>query len=219
MDSSCKFETYEQEMMDRINKALNQESYLVLEDNNWNELYIRFFLSIYLQICDVPSIQFADYSHRAMEPVLLQVNPSNGGSDTSNVLHIVSTSFLRWLFVAPTNKHVEIVDKCSLKIPSVFPLIEQSSTYGINQPKQLNAFVSNKLVMYYVYADHAAYHYRQFAQTGNADYEHKYIRTRSNNITTQNVRHVHDLITSQPNNEISNYLKPHQALQYESNQK
>nr|WOZ57619.1 PmV-like protein [Menippe mercenaria nudivirus] len=215
--ATCVFDTYYQIMMDRINKALPQQEYVALEDGDWNESYVKFFLSIYTQICDITGCQYIRSNTKGFEPVTLHVNPKQDCSEDPIVIHCVSIPVLQWAFKNKNSLQIHEIEDCRLRMPSVFPLADNvvDEDYGTMQRK-LNNFVSEKLTTLYVYADHAAYHYKRFIASGDADYEHKYIRTRSNTNTLREVKHVHDFITSEPNDNLTDFLKTHKSLNIES---
>ncbi len=215
---SCIFDTYEQLMLDRINKALRHEEFVHLENNEWNDLYETYFLNIYAQITNLTSFKYVFCEYKTFEPVTLHIDPKQcATTEEPSVLHAISVPFLKWIFTVQDTKRVDVVDSCSFKMPSIFPLTDNLDTAQTpNLSRMLNGFVSNALVAFYVYADHAAYHYNEFMRTGNADYEHKNIRNRSSDITAKEVKYVHDLVSSKPNTAIVNYLKPHSDLSVES---
>ena len=210
----CKFDTFESEITTRINKALSQSEFRQLESNEWSELYIKFFLNIYLQICDIPGIRYVSHPNKTFEPITLHVDPQQQKQDTPQVIHSISTLFLKSVFEFKSYRMIEASQKCTLKMPNIFPLVNSTSQFA-HQSKVLNSFVSNKLLHYYVVADHAAYHYLQFMAHGDADYQHNKIKNRPSNVKPGNVKHCHDIVTLAPNKYISKFLQSHSTLDVE----
>ncbi|UBZ25622.1 PmV-like protein [Carcinus maenas nudivirus] len=219
---SCKetHDTFENMMLERINKALNQDEFnqLNTNDDKWNDLYIKFFLGIYLQICNLSGISCAKGDKRTVEPVTLHVNIKRKkiNGEQPPILHCVSIPFLKDIFDTKTYKTVNNSFNCSFTLPSVFPFIDDGlETNSIINNVVLNGTITTRLLAYYIFADHAAYHYLQFIATGDSDYQHKNIINRSSNLKPSEVVHCHDIITKKPNKHLSKYLTSHDILKIE----
>lgn len=220
MSSKCNdnvYDTFEHIVNERIGKTLNHHEFKTLENNEWSEIYIKYFLSMYAQICDLPGFRYHKHDLKTIEPVTLHVDHTQNKAEDPVMLHSISIPFLKWLFNSRCYKSANNSFRCGLKMPSVFPLINNfKEIQNTSNVKLLNSFVSNKLLLYYVYADHAAYHYLQFKATGNADYDHKNIINRPSNIKPNNVKHCHDIITYNPSKTLSKYLQAHDVLKIDS---
>lgn len=214
---SCVFDTYEQLMMDRINKALNHEEYIRLDNNEWSDLYEKFFINIYAQICDLSIFRYVICNYKTFEPVTLHIDPKQKNSEDPIVLHAISTPFLQWIFAVNNTKKVQMSGKCCFRMPSIFPIVDSDGQNSSNSSSIIiNPFVSEKLINLYVFADHCAYHYNEFIKKGNADYEHLNIINRLPVTSIKSIYHIHDMISKEPNDKIVNYLKSHDALSIES---
>lgn len=210
------YDTFESLMMDRINKSLNQDEFSQLETNTWDDLYIKFFMSIYAQICDLPGFSYVRHNQKTIEPITIHVDPKQRRESKPVVLHSVSIPFLKWIFNSKCYKTADNVFRCTFKMPSIFPLVNSiTETYTQSNSRILNGFVSKQLILYYVFADHAAYHYHKFMDTGNADYNHLCIMKRTSTIKTNEIKYCHDIITYSANKRIVKYLQPHDTLKVE----
>lgn len=211
-----KFDTFEQVVLSRINGALNQEQFVQLNSNEWDELYITLFLNLYAQMCRLNNFTIIKHDRRVIEPVTIHVDPNQRVDEIPKVTHRVSIPFLKWIFSYNPSKRVNSKFKCQFKMPSIFPLVQNyDETNSGFLPKILHSEVAQRIIQYYVFADHAAYHYHQFIDLKNADYEHKYIINRPSNLKPREVKFCHDIISYKPNKFLNRYLQSHDILKIE----
>lgn len=206
------YDTFENKIMERINRSLNENEFEQLNSNEWDDLYVKYFLNLYAQMCNLPGFIYMKHQQKTIEPVTLHVNVQQERKEKPVILHSISIPYLKWLYNCKSYRHVDVNYKCCFKLPSVFPLINTISENNFNAGRVLNSFVSNLLILYYVFADHAAYHYHQFIKKGDADYNHVLIKNRSNYIKIKEIQFCHDVITKKPNKNIVRYLQSHDTL-------
>ncbi|UVX94899.1 hypothetical protein CsNV_039 [Callinectes sapidus nudivirus] len=219
---SCKvtYDTFESMVTERIYNSLSNEEFRELNENTtqWNELYLKFFLSIYLQICELPGITFIQHTKIAVEPVTLHIDVRSNinNSQPPPIVHCISIPFMIKAFNAKSYKTISNSSNCSFKLPSIFPIMYDSVNEHVTDGETIKSNVSSRLMLYYVIADHAAYHYKQFIKTGDADYKHNNIINRSSNIKPGDVVHCHDIITLKPNKNLKYYVQNHDILKVDN---
>ncbi|UHB41768.1 PmV-like protein [Macrobrachium rosenbergii nudivirus] len=211
------YDTYENLLVSRLNKALDMHVYKLLLDGNWDSSYVDLFLNLYAQCADLEFFMFTTLETRkSNEPITLHIDPKD--TNINHVLHVVSIPYIQSLLDYVNFKEIKSNTMCKFKLPNIFPLqfnedIPDKDTMlmlkdGIN----VNANMTKRLINLYVAADHAAYHYKQFKNYRNADYTHTNIIKRSKIERIKEIKHCHDLISNTPNRNIKAYLEQHDIL-------
>ena len=213
------FDTFEHMVLQRINRCLSAEEFRQLNNfDDWDDLYIKLFLSLYLQCCDLNGISYVKHTAKTIEPVTLHIDVKMTRDSDPVILHCISIPFLKHIYSSKTYKSVANAQYCSFNLPDVFPLLLNNMNNDIefqNDIKMMNLKTSNLLLTFYCFADHAAYHYKKFKETGNADYTHECIINRSETLKVKDVKHCHDIITTGPNKYLNKYLTSHDVLKVE----
>ncbi|QBB28638.1 PmV-like protein [Homarus gammarus nudivirus] len=217
MSCSTVFDTFESLVIDRIKKSLHQDEFeqLNLNMNEWSDLYVKLFINLYIQICGLAGISLIRHNTKNIEPVTLHVDVHIARSENKpTIIHSISLPFLKYIFNTKSYTTIQNSALCAFKMPSVFP-ISNGTVEDPSYIKLLNMTFSNRILLYYTYADHAAYHYHQFIKTGDADYKHINIINRPSKLRPNEVMFCHDIISKQPNKYLGKYLKPHDMLKIE----
>ncbi|UOT91794.1 PmV-like protein [Aratus pisonii nudivirus] len=211
------FDTFTGLVADRINKSLSQDEFTYLNSNDeWNDTYFKFFLNLYSQMCNLTGFNYVKHDSKTFEPVTIHVDTKISKYEKPVVLHSISIPFLKWIYDCKCYKSASDNCKDVFSLPSIFPIINSNIDSIINQDfLALDGILSKRLIRYYVFADHAAYHYHNFITYGDADYTHLNIINRPNNIKLKDIKFCHDIITSKPNSSIDRYLRPIDATKVE----
>ena len=215
------FDTFESLIMECINRSLSAAEFALLDNeiDNWNSLYLKFFINIYLQRCNLPGITYRILNMLTFEPILLQADAQISRRNEPSIIHSISIPYLQLIF--NLRDRVELTTRnCAsfVKLPSIFPMLGGGADDYIDSDcssRVLSKRLSKRLMNFYVHADHAAYHYNKFIRDGDAGYEHNEIRNRIPPSRPRDVKYCHDIITTRPNKELVNYLKSHDIIKVE----
>ena len=125
--------------------------------------------------------------------------------DPRTIEHVLSLNFIKNLFSIryPTEFEVRMSRKRleEFKLPPIFKINNSVPNYDEHP---ISAALTNKLLMLYVIANHASYHYNQFKATNNVDFAHNNIDKIP--LTENNVFYLHNLFTKKPNRKIHQYV-------------
>lgn len=222
MGNSTEYDTLEQRITNCISKALRHDEYMTLENNDeWQDLYIKLFMSFYIQLCELTRIYVIYHNNITIEPVTLHVDVARSKDDEPIVIHAISIYYLKKIFKQKNIFDVIQNTQLSTRLPAVFPLFNISDSIsddGVvsgSGSKVLSHKLSALIVQYYTFADHAAYHYHSLIQKKNADYTHECIKKRSNNLKSIDVKYIHDVVSRKPNSSIGTFVQPHAVLKVE----
>lgn len=198
-----------------IGNAVN-ESYLsakdVLTKFEWNTARdLNILLDMYTQLINESSIKVCVVEVQICEAIIVAAE-----EDTSTV-HIVNLDFIKQLFNVycsqqnlnvqempndQTNTVYELPQIITVAKPTV--IRDHLDIEKITPPHPIMA----KLVFLYVLADHAAYHYSQFIKYKDFDFKHLRIQRNAGFC-----EFLHDLITTEPNEHIQDYITTKQEMQ------
>lgn len=217
------YDTFEAMIMERINRSLRTSEFAALDNgiDKWDNLYLKFFLNVYVQLCKLPGIRYRVLDMLTFEPVILQSDVRISKHNEPTIIHGISIPYLQAIF--NLRNKVEVSTKncaSSMRLPSIFPTVGTSDggdnyVGSASDSRVLSKTLSTRLLNFYVHADHAAYHFNQFIKTGDAGYDHEDIRTRKMPLKPREVKYCHDLISSIPNKHLTDYLKSHDVLRIE----
>ncbi len=211
------FDTFETRLLTHINQSLSSKEFEELNNNKeWNEqLYLKLFLSIYVQCCELPGLTYVSVDTLLFEPVLLHTDQTMTKKNEPYILHSVSIPYLKSIFNMRNRFEISGSNvKRQLKLPSIFPIIGNIGMKS-SDTKYLSPLLSERILNFYVHADHSAYHYKKFKQSGDADYEHNDIKNRSMKTRSRDIQFCHDIISTVPNKHLTSYLQSHDILSVE----
>lgn len=186
-----------------IGSSLKVSEIRTLEQDpeTWNDqLHMKCLLSIYVTLIGVPSIRIRIVESRLQEPITLYTYESAEASTRSNEyfnqqpIHAVSLEYVKLLFARRPSFKLRVSHRPikEYKIPKIFSLhcikknlhvtqyneaFHYSDCYNLNSEDEdilkLSPTLSRKLLLLYMIAEHAAFHYFIYEKYAKLDYEHR----------------------------------------------
>ena len=202
--------------------------------NQWKDYYISILLHMYITLIGEDTINCKFLEQSLPEPIILykrkknqsinlankhaaasydiMVGDEDYGDDDDNdefdptiIEHVLSINYIKNLFAVKFPFEYEVYAAKrkleEVKLPSIFKIDNILPDYNEHS---ISIALTNKLLMLYVIANHAAYHYTQLKESKSADYAHNQIEKTSQ--TSTGVFYLHNLFTRKPDDKISQYV-------------
>lgn len=185
---------------------------------DWNEeLYKKALLNMYSSRINNNSFSVRIINTSLLEPIMIYINQQKTNKkhtvldeedsfNIDDIVHIVSMNYVKLLF-NKQNKYIATTQEKNLvefKLPQLFGVNDSN----FMQPQNvISKELSYRLLVLYVIADHAAYHYFEFVKKQEIDYTHHNFQTwENNNKLIHGNFYVHDLITKHEDYKIDQFI-------------
>lgn len=208
------FDTFEEHVKSRILSSISPTNLAILNADpyEWNDLYIEFVVNLYASLTECRYFQVVYVDCMLLEPIVLFVDAEDKITDNPSITHAVSRLFLRNIFAKINTYTITQCNKNKLEFvpPAVFS--KSNINFAFAEDTKLSITLTEKLLKFYIVAEHAAYHYSSFMNRKDCDYMHLHFNEPDK---TKRPSRFYDLLSAKPNKKVSNYTENHQVIRRE----